>query len=201
MGKEDESVLVLTRESVFPESSWEGINSLESERIASLASTLGEFRRRGEIEEDPSLKQIIPFIVFNYQNRYLLMRKPVSGKEQRQDNLYSLGIRGHLSEGDLEQEDISIWAKREFRNQVDHQGNLNFEVIGVLNDESNLVEKDYLGVVIMARGDSPQLGIREELKRGKLVTLSEAVGYYDFMENWSKIVFRHLQSLEEQGNY
>jgi len=52
----------------------------------------------------------------------------------------------------------------------------------------------------MARGDSPQLKMREELRTGKLVTLSEAVGHYNFMDNWSKIVFNFLRSLEEESN-
>ncbi len=61
-------------------------------------------------------------------------------------------------------------------------------------------ENESLGVVIMARGDSPQLKMREELRTGKLVTLSEAVGHYNFMDNWSKIVFNFLRSLEEESN-
>jgi len=149
-------------------------------------------RGRDEVEGEPSLEQIIPFIVFNYQGRYLLIRNPIIGEGKRQGKLYSLGVRGHLQEEDLE-EDLSSWAKREFEKEVDHLGNLSFEVLGVLNGED-----ESLGVVIMAKGDSPQLKMREELKLGKLVTLSEAVGHLPFMNNWSQVVFDFLRSLEEE---
>jgi predicted NUDIX family phosphoesterase len=198
MSKEDERVLVIGRRAVFPENSWDGINPDESDRIVSLASAVGKFRRRGKIEEDPSLKQIIPYVVFRHQNRYLLMQRRGSHSEQRLANLYSLGIGGHLCEEDLEQgEDILDWAKREFEEEVDYQGNLIFEVIGALNDDSDAVGRVHLGVVIVAEGDSPQIGVKDELKSGRLVTLSEALGQYDLMENWSRIVFKYLQMLEQ----
>lgn len=198
MNKEDEQVLVIKREEVFPRSSWCGIKPDESDRVVLLASTVGEFRRRSEVENDPSVKQIIPYIVFQYQDKYLLMQRLEDHSEQRLANLYSCGIGGHLREEDLEEgEGILDWAKRELAEEVVYNGNLDFKVLGVLNDDSDAVGEVHLGVIIVAKGDSPQIKVKDEHKSGRLISLSEASKYYDQMENWSRIVFEHLQRLEK----
>ena len=103
MAKEDERVLVVGRQQVFQGGTWLGINPDASDRVFNLASTQGEFRKRGDVEEDPSIKQIIPYIVFKHGDRYLLMQRIDTHDEQRLANLYSCGIGGHLREQDLGQ--------------------------------------------------------------------------------------------------
>jgi len=185
MSKEDERVLVVNRKDVFPNDSWTGIDPGESDRIVLLASTQGKFRRRGDIENDTTFKQIIPYVVFQYSNKYLLMQRTGDHSEQRLANLYSCGIGGHLREEDLEsREGVLDWAKREFTEEVDYGGNLDLRVIGVLNDDSNPVGEVHLGIVIIAKGDSPQIKVKGEHKSGELKTLQELETHFDQMENW-----------------
>lgn len=198
MSKEDEQVLVVKREDLFPKGSWHGINPDESDRVVLLASTKGEFQKRSKVEKEPLVKQIIPYIVFRYQDKYLLMQRLENHTEQRLASLYSYGIGGHLREEDLEKgEGILDWAKREFSEEVDYGGNLHLKVLGVLNDDSNSVGQVHLGIVIIAEGDSTQIKVKDEHKSGKLVSLSEALEHYDQMENWSQIVFKYLEKLDQ----
>ncbi len=75
-------------------------------QILSLASMEDESRRRDEVEREPSLEKVIPLFVFNYQDRSLLITNPISGEGKRQGRLYSLGVKGHLQEENLD-EDLS----------------------------------------------------------------------------------------------
>jgi predicted NUDIX family phosphoesterase len=191
--KYNEEILVLKTKDIFFLKKWQGINPNFSKKIKELVLTKLEFRKRGEVEEDFSLKQIISYIIFSYKNKYLLTQRLDKPNERRLASFYSFGIGGHLGKKDLENgSSLSDWAKREFEEEVDYKGNLKFETLGVLNDDSNPVGKVHLGLVVLAIGDSPDIKVKDEHKSGELLFLNEAKKNYKNMENWSKIVYDYL---------
>jgi len=199
MRKENERVLVLATKKIFPSKSWQGINRNQLKRVLNLAFTERDFRKRGDVEKDPSFRQIIPYIVFLLGNEIFMMQRLEKHTDQRLKNKYSLGIGGHLRSEDLEKSDSVLdWARRELVEEVKYSGNLDFKLAGVLNDDSNDVGRVHLGIVILAIADSPEISVKDEHKSGVLVTLKEARKHYKEMENWSQIVLDFLDHRKKQ---
>ena len=68
--KADEMILALQRKEVFGKKSWQGMNSEVSKKVIKLVYKKGKFFRRGDVEDNPSIKQVIPYVVFKYRNKY-----------------------------------------------------------------------------------------------------------------------------------
>ena len=95
------------------------------------------------------------------------------------------------------------WAKREFEEEIDYDGDYETEFLGFLNDDSNDVGSVHLGLVIQVTGHSDKITIKDEHKIGKLVAIEDAGKYYKKMETWSQIVYDLLTSSghsRESGN-
>lgn len=193
-----ERVLVLPRELALPDGGWQGIDSSHTVELVNKVSKGKEFRPRNEVEENPSFKQIIPYIVFKHEDGYLLMQRTDAGREHRLHNNYSIGIGGHIREEDLGSGDVLDWAQREFHEEVQFEGSIQASVLGVLNDDSNPVGEVHLGVIILVEGDSPEIRVKGEHKFGRLLRLEEMEEFYPEMENWSQVVFDYLQENREQ---
>ncbi len=74
----------------------------EAERYLSslLIPELMEYRPRSEVEEDPSFKQLIPYVVFRCANAVFCYTRGKTQGEARLHRLRSLGVGGHVSEDD-----------------------------------------------------------------------------------------------------
>ncbi len=191
--KEDEKILVIKRDVLFGEKVISGLEKVDFNYYQNLIEDKKEFLWRSQMEIDPNYKQIIPYLIFNFEDKYFLMQRQSKASEVRLQNLYSLGIGGHIREEDLSGSDISAWAKREFLEEVEYSGDLKVEPIGILNDDSNDVGKVHVGFVYLLKGDSQDIKVKSELKSGNLLTLQELSEYYENMENWTKFVFDFLK--------
>ncbi len=190
--KEDEKILVIKREILFDKKEISGINKIDFDYYQDLIEKNKEFIWRSLAETDKSYKQIIPYLIFKFQEKYFLMQRQSKASEVRLQNMYSLGIGGHIRQEDINGFDIFSWAKREFNEEVDFKGNFEIEPVGLLNDDSNDVGQVHAGFVFLLHGDSANIKVNSELKSGKLLTLDECKQLYDSMENWSKLVFNFL---------
>jgi len=191
--KQDENILVVKRDYLFDEDSWFGIQKPKDNLFVQTILSRKEFLPRSLMERDQVYKQIIPYLVFNYQDRYFLMQRRSKSSEQRLRSKYSLGIGGHIRQEDIKNADVASWARREFHEEVDYKGSVSIEFLGVLNDDSNDVGKVHIGFVYLLKGDKPDICVKQELQSGTLLTLQECEEYYDAMENWTQIVFDFLQ--------
>lgn len=191
--KEDEKILVVPRDILFSKKRINGIEAVDFSFYQNLIEKNKQFLWRSQMEVDPSYKQIIPYLVFNYEDKYFLMQRRSSASEARLQNKYSLGIGGHIREEDITGSDIAGWAEREFAEEVKYDGNLIVEPIGLLNDDSNDVGRVHIGFVFLLKGDSANIKVRSELKSGQLLTLEECLHNYENMENWTKLVFDFLK--------
>ena len=191
-----EQVLCVKREDIFPDGAWHGFVSEDLERHQAVIRERHFFKPRAEVEEDPNFQQIIPYVVFRHDGRYLLTHRLRASSEKRLRKQYSLGIGGHINPGDLEGGDpILDGLKREWAEEVVYDGRFEAQFIGLLNDESAPVSKVHLGVVFVVDGDSPNIAIRETTKlAGELLTVDEMRIHYLEMESWSQMVFDRLTS-------
>ena len=193
----DELILVMKRTNLFPRGAWQGLQQVDYNHYAQLIAEKREFLPRSLMEIDPTYKQIIPYLVFTYQNRFFLMQRQAKASETRLQNKYSLGIGGHLREEDMHNKDIISWAQREFHEEVDYHGSCQIESLGIINDDSNPVGQVHAGLVFLLHGTSPAIRVKEELKSGVLLTLEECAHFYDSMETWSQLVFTQLSATKK----
>lgn len=190
--KYTESILVIPTATLFPNGAWNGLKKVNCDTYLDLIDKNKEFIARGVAENDPSYKQIIPYLIFAYNEKYFVMQRKNSSTEQRLANKYTLGIGGHLREEDMEGSSIIDWAQREFHEEINYSGNLTITPLGVLNDDSNDVGKVHAGFVFLLEGDSDKITIKSELKNGHLATLQELKDKYPLMESWSQYVLDYL---------
>lgn len=200
MSKDDEQILVVKSETIFKNGKWQGLKTDNLDYYLDLIKNNCEFKRRGDMENDASWQQIIPYIVFNYQDKYFLYKYLPKAGEQRLVDSYQLGVGGHINPIDGENENIlEAGMMREWEEEVDFKGNiLEKKLVGILNDDSRPVEKVHMGLVYEFLGDSPNISIKEKDKMvGELVSLSKIGEYINGNHGvWVQIVYNeYLKNL------
>lgn len=190
-----EDILVVKRTDLLAKHpDLQGLSSAPLDDILEAITEKKEFLPRPDMEQDPTYKQIIPYLIFNHEDKYFLMQRQSQASEQRLKNKYTLGIGGHIRSQDMTSESIFDWARREFHEEVNYAGNVTFEPLGVLNDDSNDVGKVHLGLVLLLKGELADISIKSELKSGQMLTLEEMNVYYENMEGWSQTIYQFLCS-------
>src|SRR3989475_11091234 len=97
-----EHVLCVTRAEVFPDGAWHGFVDTGLDRVQRVIREQSFFMLRGDVEDDPTYQQIIPYVVFRHGERHLLTRRLRASSERRLRQLYSLGAGRHINPGALE---------------------------------------------------------------------------------------------------
>lgn len=189
----DELILVVRRDEILPDEAWIGLQCADIEHYQNLVRSKGQFLWRSAMEQDPSYKQIIPYMIFKCNDRYFLMQRRSNASEKRLQSKFSLGIGGHIRQEDMQGKTIFDWALREFHEEVSYAGSLKIETLGILNDDRDSVGQVHLGFVLLLHGDTEEISIKSEHKEGFLVTADQADQYYEYMESWSQIVLKQLK--------
>lgn len=193
--KHQESILVVKRELLVPETGLHGLHAVDFDRCLTIIQQHQEFHPRWQMETDPRYKQIIPYIIFEHNGSFFLMQRKATASEQRLQNKYTLGIGGHIRAEDMGQgKTIFDWARREFHEEVQYAHDLTIEPLGILNDDTNEVGKVHIGFVFLVRGATHAISIKSELKSGTLVPLHDLASFKPHMESWSQYVYDFLLS-------
>jgi predicted NUDIX family phosphoesterase len=173
----------------------------------------GRFVDRPAAEQDPSLKQPIPYCVVRRGDEMLAVRRRKSGTEGRLHGLYSVGLGGHVGPEDGPQGDPNLLLRgllRELSEEVHGLGPhaRRARLIGLLNDDSNPVGQVHVGLVYLldlpepAPGDG-QIEIREISKlQGGLRRLAEIRDLWqdpDRFETWSQLVLGAILNPPSEG--
>ena len=189
----DERVLVIPRVVVPDAGGWLGVRSDAADMAAfeGLVARDGFFHARAAAEADRSLKQVIPYLVLRDGPRYFLMRRTKAGGDARLHDLFSIGVGGHLNPGDG---DLAGGLGREWREEIRADFEPEFELIGLLNDDTTDVGSVHLGAVYVADTGGRPVAIRETDKlSGQFADPAEVAEVVDRMETWSSLVFAHLE--------
>lgn len=158
------------------------------------------FAPRSTVEEDPSLKQIIPYCPVCCGDSVLLLKRKRTQDEKRLHNLYSLGIGGHINPEDSGVGGFYSFVERALMRELNEELLLlcspSIKFIGVLNDESNPVGSVHFGLIhSVTVPDRNSVRIRETaLMEGGFVAVSELIGYASGMESWSQILLERINS-------
>ena len=187
MATPDELVLCLARADIPGGVGWRGVAPRPFAPLLEAVKGSGSFRPRGRVEDDPSWKQIIPYLVLRDAERLFLMKRTRAGGDERLHERYTIGIGGHVNPGDA---DVLGGLRREWREEIAADFEPEFEPLGLLNDDSNPVGAVHLGLVYEAQAGGRAVAIRETDKlSGSFATLDEVAAVADRLETWSALLF------------
>ena len=185
-----ELVLGLAREHVPGGVDWRGVIERPMAPYLDALSARGAYRPRSDAENDPSWKQVIPYVVVFDGPLIFLMRRTRAGADERLHDRYSIGVGGHVNPED---EDVAGGLVREWREEIEADFIPEFEPLGVLNDDDNSVGAVHLGLVFAAQADGRPLTIRERDKlEGRFASWEEVAHVADRLETWSALLFEFL---------
>ena len=190
-----ELVRVVPRAALPDAATWHGVVPGDLDALVELVAEAGQDLPRVEMEQDPTFKQVIPYLVVRDGPRYFLMRRSRAGGDQRLHDRWSIGVGGHLNPGD---DGIHGGLLREWREEIDAPFIPEFRFVGLLNDDTTSVGSVHLGVVFEADALGRPVAIREVDKlSGSFAEPGEVRAVADRLETWSALVFEHLESTAE----
>lgn len=190
MATAGERVLVVPRASIVPDPGWTGVRREGVEAALEAVARDGRFVDRAAAEEDPTHKQVIPYLVLRDGERWFLMRRTRAGGDARLHDLWSIGVGGHLNPGDG---DVAGGLRREWAEELVADFEPAFRPVGLLNDDTTAVGSVHVGVVCVADAAGRPVAIRETDKlTGAFATTDEVAAVVDGMETWSRLVFEAL---------
>ena len=67
--RDDEQILVVKSDIIFEKGKWQGLKINNLDYYIDLIKNNYEFKRRGDMENNSSFQQIIPYILFNFQEK------------------------------------------------------------------------------------------------------------------------------------
>jgi predicted NUDIX family phosphoesterase len=191
MAEPGERVLVVPRAAIVPEPGWLGVRADGVDDALLAVARDGYFVDRAAAEQDPTLKQVIPYLVLRDGDRWFLMRRTRAGGDARLHDRWSIGVGGHLNPGDG---DVPGGLRREWAEEVVADFEPEFTAIGLLNDDTTAVGSVHVGIVFVADADGRSVEIREVDKlTGSFATTAEVAAVVDGMETWSRLVFEALE--------
>jgi predicted NUDIX family phosphoesterase len=186
----DELVAVVPRAIALPDGGWRGVRPVTAIEISRLEDA-SELRPRGTVEPDPSLKQLIPYLVLRDGERWFLMRRTRAGGDVRLHDRYSIGVGGHLNPGDA---GILGGLRREWTEEVEADFVPSFELVGLLNDDTTEVGSVHLGIVFVADAAGRSVAIRETDKlTAEWATSAGVAAVRESLETWSELVFDSIE--------
>ncbi len=157
------------------------------------------YRPRGEMEIDPSFKQLIPYVIFCHRDGdgQLSVFRYTRGSgqgEQRLHRKHSVGIGGHISSDDAAS--IAPYAegmRRELQEEVIVNTPYVDRCVGLINDDETEVGKVHLGVVHIFDVQTPDVQPRErEIMDAGFRPVGELLDDLDGFESWSRICLEAL---------
>lgn len=148
-------------------------------------------------EEDPSLKQIIPYSLLSSDEKIFRYQRTKAGSEKRLHGLYSVGVGGHINPVDADQRGMDIVraaALREIEEEFACRIHQPPALIGLINDDSNAVGRVHLGIVFryMLVDERISPNEPENFADYGLAATSDLHSAIDQFETWSQIAIRSI---------
>jgi len=202
VGAPDENVLVVRR-SLFDElGSFHGLN-FEPEKYLRAILSRGNnfFLPRAQAENDPTHKQIIPYVLIAHRGTVLHYVRGKKAGEQRLVAKGSIGIGGHMNDTD---ESLFAWDEQAYRAGVEREVSEEIRIespfedriVALLNDDTTEVGRVHLGIVHVFQLAEPKVQKREAMITNlSFRTKDELLAQRDNLETWSQLCVDSLDRL------
>ena len=161
------------------------------------------YRPRGEMEQNPSFKQLIPYVLFRYTDsdgdEHLFQYTRGGGQgEKRLHAKRSVGVGGHISaedaaEGSNHHDVYREGMLRELTEEVVIDSPYEEQCVGLINDDETPVGQVHLGVVHLCDVLRPAVRPREaDILEAGFRPVGEILAQIEHFESWSQIVVKAL---------
>ena len=205
MGRQ-EQVLVVERKVIEQIGMFQGL-AFDVQRYLDAIFVPGvpRFMPRSQVEQDPSFKQLIPYVIMAHEGKYLSYVRGKRAGEARLVALRSIGIGGHINPADdmplfnTDFYDTYLTAvEREVEEEVCVETTHNDRVVALLNDESNEVGSVHLGIVHVWHLDAPKVTRREQMiTQMAFMTAAELEEVRSSLETWSALCLDRIGEMAE----
>jgi len=156
----------------------------------------GLFRKRSELEEDPSFKQVIPYAIISNKESFCLFKRTSKQTEKRLHNKFSLGVGGHMNPSnskESKEQYLINELKRELFEEVKLLNGClieDIEFIGFINDDTISVGSVHIGLLYNIHVSNKNVVINETDKMtADWIDKPDLAEFYEGMETWAKIIF------------
>ncbi|HEX3998596.1 MAG TPA: phosphoesterase [Pirellulales bacterium] len=159
------------------------------------------YRPRPEVEQNPSFKQLIPYVIFRHRDAAgrtaLFQYTRGSGMgEARLHSKRSVGVGGHISADDRTSDAAAPYfegMRRELSEEVIVDSPSTERCVGLINDDESPVGQVHLGVVHLVDVERPAVFPREsEIIKAGFRPVEEMLADLSQFETWSQICLRAL---------
>ena len=206
MSPSDENILVIKRNLFDQLGSFNGLNFEPRKYLDALLSRGNNFfLPREQAENDPMHKQIIPYVLLVFEEKVLYYVRGKEAGEQRLVAKGSIGIGGHLNEGDaglfnLDEENYNRVVEREVHEEIHLLAKFQNRIVALLNDDTTEVGRVHLGIVHVFKLAEPRVEKRERMiTKLSFLDRSELMARRDSLETWSQICLDSLEPLLTRG--
>ncbi|MFB3854699.1 MAG: NUDIX domain-containing protein [Vicinamibacterales bacterium] len=190
----EEMVLCIERSLLDEIGSFQGIQTDIAPyvpRILQAENT--RFVLRSRAENDPSMKQVIPYVLIQKDDTLLHYVRGKQSGEKRLVAKGSIGIGGHINHRDetlftagLEFYEEAV--QRELHEELRMDGRFETEIVALLNDDSTPVDQVHLGIVHLCRLTGENVSKGEAcITDLRFLTLPELLERREQMETWSRL--------------
>ena len=185
------------------------VSLLDQEREATSHLIIGQ---RERLEQDASVRQLLPYVVMNQmcedgESRFIVYRRGKGVGESRLAGNVSIGFGGHIDLADVItagdsvvdlRATVDVACARELEEEVLCDGvplvGNDVHAVGLITDNSDKVGLVHLGMVMIS---SIPMGVEvtcreEELEILKPMTANELLSSGLPLENWTKIILRAI---------
>jgi predicted NUDIX family phosphoesterase len=201
----EEQVLVIERKVFEQVGSFNGL-AFDVDRYLSkiFAPGVPRFIPRSKAENDPSYKQLIPYVIMTCGSKYLTYVRGKRAGETRLVAKRSIGIGGHINPIDADNSTLFAYlyanyltaVEREVAEEVSIETKYKDKVVALLNDDSNEVGQVHLGIVHLWTLDEPKVNRREQMiTQMAFMTPAELHRLRDSMETWSQLCLDGLNQM------
>ena len=201
----DEMILVVRRSLFDQLGAFQGLNfDVQHYLPALLARENNFFTPRPPAETNPELKQIIPYALLVHNGRVLHYVRGKKAGEQRLAAKGSIGIGGHMNDGDehlfaLDMDAYLAGVQREVTEELNVTAKFTNHIVALLNDDANAVGQVHLGVVHVFKLETDEVTKREQMiTQLEFLTPEQLRARRDNLESWSQICVDHLDRLLEK---
>ncbi len=159
------------------------------------------FRPRPQMEQDPSFKQLIPYVIFRHcdggRDSVFQYTRGSGQGEGRLHRKRSVGIGGHISAADVGSDGsgnpYEEGMRRELEEEVSIDTPCTSRCVGLINDDETEVGRVHLGVVHLVDVQQPAVHPREsEIIECGFRPVPEILADMEGFETWSQICMKAL---------
>ncbi|HEX4129154.1 MAG TPA: phosphoesterase [Pirellulales bacterium] len=170
-----------------------------------LRSEHMSYRPRGEMEQDPEYKQLIPYVIFRHRDQAgtAHLFQYTRGKGQGEGRLHhkrSIGVGGHISSDDVAaggDHPYEEGMRRELAEEVHIGSPYRSQCLGLINDDETDVGRVHLGVVHLFDVERPLVEPREaEMVESGFRPFEALLTEPERFETWSQICLRALAEID-----